>query len=348
MAGSTGHTLPPATAVVHGGKLSQAIEDVGLPVQGPISGQDSEQVEGRTPRQLFWLRFKQDKVAFVGLAVILLLALTAIFAPLIAEKVAHRGPNDLSLSREMTDEFGLPKGPNETYIFGADKAGRDLFVRVIYGARTSLLVAIIATGISVSVGVVLGMTAGFIGGKIDTIISRMIDVILSLPLLLFAIGVAAACSTSKEGCLGGRIKPGLSLVVFIIAAFSWPYIARIVRGNTLSIREKEFIEASRSLGASNRRIMFKEVLPNLVAPIIIYSTLIIPNNIIFEAALSYLGLGVPQKTPSWGRMLSDASGLLEIAPWMMIFPALFLVLTTLAFNLLGDGLRDALDPRAGR
>ncbi|MDP9067750.1 MAG: ABC transporter permease [Actinomycetota bacterium] len=328
--------------------MSQAIEDVGLPVQGPISGQDSEQVEGRTPRQLFWLRFKQDKVAFVGLAVILLLALTAIFAPLIAEKVAHRGPNDLTLSREMTDEFGLPKGPNETYIFGADKAGRDLFVRVIYGARTSLLVAIIATGISVSVGVVLGMTAGFIGGKIDTVISRMIDVILSLPLLLFAIGVAAACSTSKEGCLGGRIKPGLSLVVFIIAAFSWPYIARIVRGNTLSIREKEFIEASRSLGASNRRIMFKEVLPNLVAPIIIYSTLIIPNNIIFEAALSYLGLGVPQKTPSWGRMLSDASGLLEIAPWMMIFPALFLVLTTLAFNLLGDGLRDALDPRAGR
>ncbi len=328
--------------------MSQAIEDFGLPVQGPISGQDTEEVEGRTPRQLFWLRFKQDKVAFVGLAVILLLTLTAIFAPLIAEKVAHRGPNDQTLAREMTDEFGLPKGPNKTYIFGADKAGRDLFVRVIYGARTSLLVAIVATGISVVIGVTLGMTAGFIGGKIDTIISRLIDVILSLPLLLFAIGIAAACSTSKEGCLGGRIKPGLGLVVFIIAAFSWPYIARIVRGNTLSIREKEFIEASRSLGARNSRIMFREVLPNLVAPIIIYSTLIIPNNIIFEAALSFLGLGVPQDTPSWGRMLSDASRLLEVAPWMMIFPALFLVLTTLAFNLLGDGLRDALDPRAGR
>lgn len=329
--------------------MSQAIEDFGQPVQGPVvPGQDTEQVTSRTPRQLFWLRFKQDKAAFVGLGIIVLLVLTALFAPLIADKIAHRGPNDLSLSREMTDDFGLPKGPNDTYIFGADHAGRDLFVRVIYGARTSLLAAVGATAISVTFGVLMGLTAGYVGGKVDTVISRLIDVILSLPLLLFAIGVAAACSTTQEGCLGGLVKPGLSLVVFIIAVFSWPYIARIVRGNTLSIREKEYIEASRSLGASNMRIMRTEVLPNLVAPIIIYATLIIPNNIIFEAALSFLGLGVPQKIPSWGRMLSDATGLLDIAPWLMIFPAVFLVLTTLAFNLLGDGVRDALDPRAGR
>lgn len=328
--------------------MSQAIEDLGQPVQGPVAGQDLEQVTSRTPRQLFWLRFKQDKAAFVGLAIILLLVGTALLAPVIADKIAHRGPNDLTLSREMTDDFGLPRGPNETYIFGADKAGRDLFVRVIYGARTSLLSALGATTISVTVGVIMGLTAGYVGGKVDTVISRLIDVILSLPLLLFAIGVAAACSTTQEGCLGGFIKPGLSLVVFVIAAFSWPYIARIVRGNTLSIREKEYIEASRSLGASNFRIMTREVLPNLVAPIIIYATLIIPNNIIFEAALSFLGLGVPQKIPSWGRMLSEASGLLDIAPWLVIFPTLFLVLTTLAFNLLGDGVRDALDPRAGR
>ena len=294
------------------------------------------------------MRFKQDKVAFLGLFFIFVLVLLALGAPWIAENVTHRGPNDLSLSRDMTDSFGLPKGPNDIYIFGADNAGRDLFVRVIYGARTSLLVAIVATGISVAIGVILGIVAGYVGGKIDTIISRTIDVILSLPLLLFAIGVAAACSTSKEGCLGGKIKPGLSLVIFIIAAFSWPYIARIVRGSTLSIREKEYIEASRSLGAGTFRIMLKEVLPNLVAPIIIYATFLIPSNIIFEAALSFLGLGVPQKTPSWGRMLSDAAGLLEVAPWLMIFPAIFLVVTTLAFNLLGDGVRDALDPRTGR
>lgn len=294
------------------------------------------------------MRFKQDKVAFLGLFFIFVLILLAVFAPWIAENVTHRGPNDLSLSRDMTDSFGLPKGPNDVYIFGADNAGRDLFVRVIYGARTSLLVAIVATGISVAIGVILGVVAGYVGGKIDTVISRTIDVILSLPLLLFAIGVAAACSTSKEGCLGGKIRPGLSLVIFIIAAFSWPYIARIVRGSTLSIREKEYIEASRSLGAGTFRIMLKEVLPNLVAPIIIYATFLIPSNIIFEAALSFLGLGVPQKTPSWGRMLSDAAGLLEVAPWLMIFPAIFLVVTTLAFNLLGDGVRDALDPRTGR
>jgi peptide/nickel transport system permease protein len=138
------------------------------------------------------------------------------------------------------------------------------------------------------------------------------------------------------------------VVIFIIALFSWPYIARIVRGNTLSIREKEFIEAARSLGAGNVRIMFREILPNLVAPIIVYATLIIPNNILFEAALSFLGLGVPQTTPSWGRMLSDAASIFDVAWWLMVFPGAFLIATTLAFNLLGDGLRDAFDPRSDR
>jgi peptide/nickel transport system permease protein len=142
------------------------------------------------------------------------------------------------------------------------------------------------------------------------------------------------------------IKPGLGLVIFIISLFSWTYIARLLRGQTLSLREREFIEASRSLGAGNSRIMFKEVLPNLVAPIIIYATLIIPQNILFEAYLSYLGLGVPQAIPSWGRMISDASDIFQVAWWMMLFPGLALVMTTLAFNLLGDGLRDALDPRS--
>ena len=304
-------------------------------------------VVGRSPRQLFWERFKQDKAALSGLVIIIVLGLLAAFADVIANHVAGHGPNQL-FQTTMLDSFGLPKGPNSSFWFGADTSGRDAFVRVLYGARTSLEVALIATGFAVAVGVVVGLIAGYFRGFADTIISRSIDIILAMPLLLFAIGIVAACGTSKTGCLGGLIEPGLPLIIFIIAAFSWPYIGRIVRGNTLSIREKEFVEASRSLGAGNFRIMFREVLPNLVAPIIVYSTLLIPSNVLFEAALSYLGLGVPPNTPSWGQMLADASGVFDVAWWLMLFPGLFLIATTLAFNLLGDGLRDALDPRAGR
>jgi peptide/nickel transport system permease protein len=157
----------------------------------------------------------------------------------------------------------------------------------------------------------------------------------------------SARGLSPNGCLGGIIKPGLLLVSYVIALFTWPYLARIVRGQVLSLREKEFIESARSLGSTNRRIMFREVLPNVAAPIIVYTTLIIPNNILFEAALSFLGIGVPQETPSWGRQLSDAGSIFTVAWWMMLFPGLFLFFTTLAFNLFGDGLRDALDPRTG-
>jgi len=303
------------------------------------------EVAGKSPRQLFWARFKKDKAAFFGLGVIILLVILAFTAPLISKLMGH-GPNELF--RDMTDEFGLPKGPNGDFLFGADKAGRDLFVRVVYGARTSLLVAIVATGIAVLIGTTLGIIAGYFGGIIDTIISRVIDIILSMPILLFAVGIAAACSATAAGCLSGLVKPGRPVVIFIIAAFTWPYIARIVRGNVLSIREKEFIEAARSLGAGNGRIMFREVLPNLVAPIIVYATVIIPSNIIFEASLSFLGLGVPDRIPSWGRMLSDSADIFQVAWWFMFFPGLFLIMTTLAFNLLGDGLRDALDPRSDR
>jgi peptide/nickel transport system permease protein len=218
----------------------------------------------------------------------------------------------------------------------------------MYGIRTSLIVGVVATLFAVVIGVVLGIAAGYFRGIVDTIISRTIDVILSMPILLFAIGIAAACSATATGCLNGLVKPGFSLVIFIIALFTWPYIARIVRGSTLSLREKEFIEASRSLGAGDGRIMFREILPNLVAPIIVYTTVIIPNNILFEAALSFLGLGVPDRIPSLGRMLDDASTIFEEAWWFMFFPGLFLIMITLAFNLLGDGLRDALDPRSDR
>jgi peptide/nickel transport system permease protein len=304
-------------------------------------------ITGKTPWELFWTRFKNDKAALIGLAVVAILGLLALTAPLIANYIVGHGPNEL-FSRRMTDEFGLPKGPNNDFWFGGDQAGRDVFVRTLYGAQTSMMVALGATGIAVFVGVVLGMAAGYFGGKIDTLISRVMDIMLSMPILLFAIGIAAACGVDVVGCLGGAIKPGRLLVVLVIAVFTWPYIGRIVRGNTLSIKEKEFIEAARSVGAGNVRIMFREVLPNLVAPILVYTTLIIPSNILFEAALSFLGVGVPQNTPSWGRILADAAAIFEVAWWLMLFPGLFLITATLAFNLLGDGLRDAFDPRTER
>lgn len=321
-----------------------AIEAQHAPDIAPVEG---ERVVGRSPWQLFWARFRHDRLALAGLGFIVLLSITAILAPLISRLVGH-GPNDLSFRLEMLNEFGLPLGPNGEFWFGADRAGRDLFVRVIYGARTSLIVALVATSISVAIGVTLGLIAGYFRGWVDTLISRTIDIVLSMPLLLFAIGIVSACSVTRQGCLGGLVKPGLPVIIFVIALFSWPTIARVVRGNTLSIREREFIEASRSLGSTNRRIMFREVLPNLVAPIIVYATLIIPSNIIFAAALSFLGLGVPQTTPEWGRQLAEAAQIFDIAWWMMVFPGLFLFATTLAFNLVGDGLRDALDPRWGR
>jgi peptide/nickel transport system permease protein len=191
------------------------------------------------------------------------------------------------------------------------------------------------------------MIAGFFRGWVDTVISRFIDVLLAFPILLFGIGLASACSLGN-GCLGGLIKPGLTVVIFVIAFVNWTYIARIVRGQVLSLREKEFIEASRSLGASNFRIVFREVLPNLVAPIIVYTTLIIPQNILFEAALSFLGVGVQPPNASWGQMLAEATDIFDSAWWYMVFPGAALLLTVLAFNLLGDGLQDALNPRAGR
>jgi peptide/nickel transport system permease protein len=301
-------------------------------------------VVGRTPWQIFWGRFRKDNIAITGALFIVVLVLVALFAPILSKYVVHHDKN--KTFGFMTNEFSLPYGPNSQFWFGADQVGRDMFVRTIYGARTSLIVAIFATGLSVFIGVILGTIAGFFRGWIDTLVSRSIDIVMSLPILLFAIGIAAACSITAEGCLFGLIQPGLILVVAIISLVNWTYIARIVRGQVFSLREREFIEAARAMGAGNVRIMFRELLPNLVAPIVVYATLMIPSNIIFEAALSFLGVGVPQTTPSWGRMLSDASAgqIFTVAWWMMLFPGLFLLLTTLSFNLVGDGLRDALGP----
>jgi ABC-type dipeptide/oligopeptide/nickel transport system permease subunit len=301
-------------------------------------------IAARSPMQLFWRRLRSDKVALAALIFIILLVLVAVFAPLIIKLVGARPPNDQSSA--YLDSFGTPTGPSADNLFGVDTLGRDVFSRVLYGARVSLTVAVVATALGVTIGVIAGMTAGFFRGSVDMLISRLIDVLLAFPILLLALGLASACSLG-DGCFGGTVKPGLSVVVFTITFVSWTYIARIIRGQVLSIREKEFVEAARSLGASNRRIIFREILPNLVAPIIVYSTLIIPTNILFEASLSFLGVGIQPPTASWGAMLADATQIFDSAWWYMFFPGAALLLTVLAFNLLGDGLQDALNPRGG-
>jgi ABC-type dipeptide/oligopeptide/nickel transport system permease subunit len=302
-------------------------------------------VAARSPLQLFWRRFRKDKVALVALGFIVLLILVATFAPLIRNLVGAPDPN--ARSTDALDAFGLPSGPSSEHIMGVDPLGRDIFSRVLDGARVSLAVAFIGTGLSVAIGVTMGMIAGFFRGWVDTVIARVIDVLLAFPVLLLGLGLASACST-KDGCLGGALEPGLTVVITIIVIANWPYVARIIRGQVLSLREKEFVEASRSLGASNRRIIFREILPNLVAPIIVYATLFIPANILLEASLSFLGVGVQPPQASWGEMLADAAPIIASAWWYMLFPGLALVFTVLAFNLVGDGMQDALNPKSTR
>jgi ABC-type dipeptide/oligopeptide/nickel transport system permease subunit len=301
-------------------------------------------VAARSPLQLFWRRFRKDKVALAAGTFIILLIITAILAGPIRKLAGAPPPNETSTT--ALDDFGLPTGPSSEHLFGVDSIGRDIFSRVLAGAQISLMVAFIGTGLSVTIGVTMGMIAGFFRGWVDTLIARLIDILLAFPVLLLGLGLASACS-SKEGCLGGALQPGLRVVIFIIVIANWPYVARIIRGQVFSLREKEFVEASKSLGAGNMRIIFREVLPNLVAPIIVYTTLFIPANILLEAALSFLGVGV-QGHATWGSMLAEATSKFDSAWWYMFFPGMALLLTVLAFNLVGDGMQDALNPKSSR
>ena len=302
------------------------------------------EIEARTPWQAFWRRFRADRVAMASAVFIVLLILVALLASPLVSLIGVTGPNQTTAARSI---FGLPLGPSSAHPFGTDELGRDILARTIYGAQVSLEIAFIATGAAVLIGVTIGVTSGYFRGWVDSLLGRLMDVVLAFPILLLAIGFASACSLGR-GCLGGLIQPGRTTLIIVIALSSWPYIGRIVRGQTLSIREKEFVDAARSLGASNVRIMAKEILPNLVAPIIVYSSLILPTNVLYEAALSFLGVGVQPPTPSWGQMISVAGQTYPEAWWYITFPGAALVLTVLAFNLVGDGLQDALNPKTGR
>lgn len=289
-------------------------------------------IEGRSPWRLAYERLRKDRAAKIAVGTILVIVLLAILAPVFAKIVGH-GPNQQFIDIGENANGG-PVPPSGTFWLGTDNNGRDLFIRILYGARVSLVVGVLATGISVALGVLLGLTAGFIGGFVDTVIARLIDVMLSIPFLILAVSVAYISG------------PSIWLVIVIVGVLSFTYLARIVRGQVISIKGREYIEAARALGAGPWRIMFIDLLPNVMAQIIVYATLLIPLAIVAEASLSFLGVGVPPPTADWGQMISDASGFYQYGYWwFLLFPSLALLITTLAFNIFGDSVRDALDPR---
>lgn len=296
---------------------------------------------GSRPLALFWERLRSDRIALVAFSFLLLIAVAAVFAGPITRVIAH--PPNAQYTDRLDPVFGTPTGPSWDFLFGVDTVGSDVFARVLYGARVSLLVAVVGTGIALLIGTTLGMLAGYYRGIVDTVISRTIDVMLAFPLLLLALGIASACSLG-QGCVGGLIQPGMTTIIGIIVLFSWTYFARLARGQVLSLREKEFVEAARATGASDLTILGREILPNLLTPVLVYVALVMPLNILLEAALSYLGVGINPPQASWGQMIAEATPLFDSAWWYFLFPGLALVLTVLAFNLLGEAVRDALDP----
>jgi len=312
-----------------------------------LEGVGGEGIEGRSLGQIAWMRLKRDKVAMGGGIFIVFLILVAIIGPHLVQNPTtfHPGLINPTFSRPI----GAWGGISAAHPFGVEPVnGRDVLARVVNGAQVSMLIAFLATALAVSIGVFMGIIAGFFGGWADAVIARTMDVFLAFPLLVFAIALVGVIPSSAFGLSGNSLRIGL--LIFVIGFFAWPYMGRIIRGQALSLREREFVDAARSLGARGPYILFRELLPNLVAPILVYSTLLIPVNILFEAALSYLGVGIIPPEPSWGGMMSDAvnNGYWQIDPEFLIVPGLAIFLTVMAFNLFGDGLRDALDPRSSR
>jgi ABC-type dipeptide/oligopeptide/nickel transport system permease subunit len=319
----------------------------GGPEPTPAPAVAGKAIEGRSLGQIAWMRLRQDKVAMAGGIVVIFLILVAIFGPYLVQNplTYHENLIDPTFSRP----FGTLGGISTAHPFGVEPiTGRDLLARVVNGARVSLVIAFLSTALAVGIGVVMGVVAGFFGGWVDSVIARAMDIFLAFPLLVFAIALVGVIPSSAFGLSGNSLRIGL--LIFVIGFFAWPYMGRIIRGQTLSLREREFVDAARSLGARGPYILFRELLPNLVGPILVYSTLLIPTNILFEAALSYLGVGIIPPTPSWGGMISDAvnNGIYSVDPMYMIIPGLAIFITVMAFNLFGDGLRDALDPKSSR
>ena len=310
----------------------------------PVEAEAPDAVVGRSPSRIALGRLVHDRSAIVSASVIVLIVLSRSSRRRSRRSPGH-GVNDQYPMTGLTPE-GLPRPPSSTFLLGTDDLGRDLMVRIAYGTRISLLVGVVATLITVAIGSVVGMVAGFFGGITDSILARGIDVMLSIPFLLFAISLASIVSVTPLHIGPFTLKQGVPIVVLVIGIFSWATVARIVRGQVIAIRHREYVEAARAVGAPTRRIILREILPNVAPTIIVYATLLIPVSIVAEAALSYLGVGVPPPTADWGSMIAEAQSYYQVAWWFLAFPCIALVITTLSFNIFGDCVRDALDPRA--
>ncbi|MEW2250815.1 ABC transporter permease [Streptomyces sp. NPDC058733] len=317
--------------------------------EAAVATSGAKAVQGRSLGRIAWERLKRDKLALSGGIVVLLLIVVALLAPVITNAVGQ-DPNDYH--ENLIDPlFGTPKGSlggmsGEHWLGVEPVNGRDIFARILYGAQISLLVGFLSAIVAVVLGTVLGILAGFFGGWVDSVISRVMDGLLAFPQLLFTIALVSVMPSNMLGLSGTGVR--VFMMIVVIGFFGWPYIGRVVRGQTLSLREREYVEAARSLGAGRPYILFKELLPNLVAPIIVYTTMMIPTNILTEAALSFLGVGVKPPTASWGQMLSSAIDYYDSDPMYMVVPGVAIFITVLAFNLFGDGVRDALDPKGSR
>jgi ABC-type dipeptide/oligopeptide/nickel transport system permease subunit len=306
----------------------------------------STRIRSRSTAATVWRRLKADRLALAGGVTIAVLVALAVFAPLISSLF---GIDPTTPHYNLTDTTFGPHGTfggmSLDHPLGVDQAlGRDVLSRLLYGARVSLLVASASTLLSVGIGATLGLVAGYLGGRTDAIITRIMDLFLAFPLLLFALGLSGALTDTAFGLTGNSLR--IAVMIFVMGFFSWPYLARIVRAEVLSLREREFVDAARQLGAGPGWVIGRELLPNLMSPILVYATLVIPANIIFEAGLSELGVGLNPPAASWGQMLLDASATVNTDPAYLIVPGMAVFITVLAFNLFGDGLRDALDPTA--
>jgi peptide/nickel transport system permease protein len=307
-----------------------------------------------------WRRFRRDRAAVAGAVFLVLLILAAYPGAWIASRLLGHGPNEIFSTNALNPNTLLPVGPwthvtkldgsgSTLFVLGADsQLGRDEFLRLLYGARVSLEVAVGAMILQMLIGVLMGSIAGYFGGWVDMAVSRLTEVVMAFPATLFLIALAGTAGDRLNHITFGFLQQGVFTLTILIGLLNWFFSARIIRAVMLSLREKEFVEAARMTGASDARIIRSHLLPHLVAPIIVYSTLIIATNILIETGLSFLGLGIPLEVASWGNLLSTAPDYYLAQPWLVVWPGLALLLTALSFNLLGDGMRDAFDPRSSR
>ena len=290
----------------------------------------------------FVRRFTRDRAAVAALALLLALSLAAIWAPWICEHELHRTPDQLQLMSRFTlggrevdvvSPQGIPVGPNPHALLGVDLLGRDILTRLLFGARVSLVTSLMGTLLALLVGLAAGLLAGYYGGLVDTVLSRFVDAMMAIPVLLLAIALA---SVLRQG--------SVAMVILVLALVNWTYLARIIRAEVLSLKQREFVEAARATGAGDAAILVRHLLPNLTGPLLVFATLSVAGNILLESALSFLGVGIQPPTPSWGNMIQEGIAFYRVAWWLTLFPGLAILVTVTCLNLVGEAVKEALHP----